>query len=68
MEEHPFLDAEMWLEARMTMSRREMRGGRVYAIPLFGIIVLLACYWLLADWQRVPAMINTALAAIHWPV
>jgi hypothetical protein len=52
----------------MTMSRREMRGGRVYAIPLFGIIVLLACYWLLADWQRVPAMINTALAAIHWPV
>jgi hypothetical protein len=44
-----------------------MRGGRVYAVPLFGIVVLLASYWLLMDWQDVPAMIHTTLAAVHWP-
>jgi hypothetical protein len=51
----------------MPMSRKETRGGRVFAFPLFGIVLLLACYWILADWQDMPTMINTALAAVHWP-
>lgn len=51
----------------MSVSRKEARGTRAFAFPLFGIVVLLACYWLLADWQEVPAMISSALAAVHWP-
>jgi hypothetical protein len=49
----------------MQSSRKEVRGGRVYTAPLFGIVVLLACYWLLADWQRVPAIIWTILDTVN---
>jgi hypothetical protein len=51
----------------MPMSRRETRGGRAFAFPLFGIVVLLAAYWLIADWQEVPGIVNAALAVVHWP-
>jgi hypothetical protein len=50
----------------MQTSRKELRGGRVYAAPLFGIIALLAFYWLVADWQQVPGLISTALNELHW--
>jgi hypothetical protein len=50
----------------MQTSRRELRGSRAYTLPLFGIVVLLGCYWLLADWQEVPTMITSALSAVHW--
>jgi hypothetical protein len=49
----------------MQTSRKELRGGRVYTLPLFGIVVLLGCYWLLADWQQVPAFISSALNTFH---
>ncbi len=49
----------------MQTSRKELRGTRAYTVPLFGIVVLLACYWLIADWQRVPVIIGTVLHAIH---
>jgi hypothetical protein len=51
----------------MPMSRKETRGPRVFALPLFGIALLLACYWLLAEWQDMPAMISGALTSVHWP-
>jgi hypothetical protein len=51
----------------MPISRKEMRGGRTFAFPLFGIAFLLACYWVLAEWQDVPTMISGALASVHWP-
>jgi hypothetical protein len=51
----------------MPPSRKELRGSRVYTVPLFGIVVLLACYWLLADWEEVPDIIRSALNAVHWP-
>ncbi len=57
----------MWLEVEMPVSRKEMRGSRAFAFPLFGIVFLLTCYWVLADWQEVPTLINAALASIHWP-
>ena len=49
----------------MYTSRKELRGTRVYTAPLFGIIVLLACYWVLSDWPRVPTLIASALDAVH---
>ena len=51
----------------MASSRKDMRGARAFAYPVFGIVLLLACYWVLADWERVPALISGALAAVHWP-
>ncbi len=51
----------------MPMSRKEVRGGRVFAFPIFGIAVLLGFYWLLADWQAVPIAIGSALSAMQWP-
>ena len=50
----------------MPMSRKETRGSRAYTVPLFGIVVLLACYWVLADWQQVPAFISSTLSALHF--
>jgi hypothetical protein len=49
----------------MPVSRREARGGRAFALPLLGIAVLLAFYWLLADWQRLPSIIDAAIGALH---
>jgi hypothetical protein len=51
----------------MPESRREIRGGRAFAMPLFGIAALLAFYWLLADWKQVPTIIGSALSVMHWP-
>jgi hypothetical protein len=51
----------------MQSSRKELRSARVYTAPLFGIVVLLTCYWLLADWQRVPAIIWALFDIIHLP-
>jgi hypothetical protein len=52
----------------MPISRKDARGGRAFAFPLFGIMLLLACYWVLADWQDMPRIISDTLAALHWPV
>ena len=49
----------------MAMSRKEPRGSRVYAVPLFGIAVLLASYWVLVDWQELPSMLDSALSLMH---
>jgi hypothetical protein len=51
----------------MPSYRREVRGSRAFAVPLLGIVVLLVFYWLLADWQHVPEIFGSALAAVHWP-
>ncbi len=51
----------------MAMSRKDLRGNRAYALPLFGIVALLASYVLLADWQQMPEVISSVLDSIHWP-
>jgi hypothetical protein len=56
------------MEDEMAISRKETRGGRAFAFPLFGIVLLLACYWVLAQWQEMPTLINDALASVHWPL
>ena len=55
------------LEVEMPISRKEARGGKAFAFPLFGIMFLLTCYWVLADWQSMPLMLSNVLAAVHWP-
>jgi hypothetical protein len=50
----------------MPVSRREVRGGRAFAVPVFGIVVLLAFYWILTDWQEMPRLIDSAISTILW--
>ena len=52
----------------MGLSRNQRRGGKGFAAPLFGIIFLMACYWILAEWQELPAMIGATLSVVHWPI
>ncbi|MEA2777700.1 MAG: hypothetical protein QOF90_3106 [Acetobacteraceae bacterium] len=52
----------------MPISRRDTRGGRAFAVPLFGVLLLLISYLLLAHWQNVPATMSSILAAAHWPI
>jgi hypothetical protein len=40
-------------------------GRRAFVVPVAWIVVLLACYWLAADWRAVPALLSQALATIH---
>jgi hypothetical protein len=51
----------------MAMSRKEPRGVRAFAFPLFGIAALLLAYWLLSDWQHLPDIVGSAVGAMHWP-
>ncbi len=46
----------------MPISQKETNGGRAFAFPLFGIVVLLASYWLLTDWHEVPNFISFVLS------
>lgn len=50
----------------MPISRKDTRGGRAFTSPLFGIILLLTCYWVLADWQHVPTLLSDAISSVHW--
>jgi hypothetical protein len=54
-------------EVLMPLSRKEMRGGRSFAAPLTGIVLLVLCYLVLAEWQDIPQIITNTLAAVHWP-
>lgn len=51
----------------MSVSRKETNSGKAVAGALFGVILLLVSYLLLADWQNVPTTIRWALTAMHWP-
>jgi hypothetical protein len=55
-----------WLEVEMPVSQKEMRGGKAFAFPLIGIISLLVCYWVLAEWHDMPALLNAALTSVKW--
>jgi hypothetical protein len=58
------------LDRRLVVSlhRKHVRSGGSFAAPLLGIVFLLACYLLLAQWDDLPTLISAGLAAVHWPV
>ena len=53
----------------MTGRRHDAQLGsparRAFLVPVAWIVALLASYWLVVDWQSVPALINEAFAAIR---
>lgn len=40
-------------------------GRRAFLVPVAWIAALLASYWLVVDWQSVPALISATFAAIR---
>lgn len=52
----------------MPTSRRETSSGKTYAAPLFWVVVLLLCYWILAEWPQLPSLLASIKASLHWPV
>jgi hypothetical protein len=57
----------MCLEVAMQVSRKEMKGGRAFAAPLVGVVLLIASYVILVQWQDLPRILEAAIAAVHWP-
>jgi len=48
----------------MPGSRKDSNGTHGYAAPLAWIVVLLFGYWLIIEWNSLPALISSALATI----
>jgi hypothetical protein len=49
----------------MPMSRREARGSGSLAVPVLTVVVLIASYVLLTEWQDLPEMISAMLTTVH---
>lgn len=45
--------------------RQQTYSARAFAVSVGWILALLACYWLISDWQAVPRLIDSALATIR---
>jgi hypothetical protein len=46
------------------MSRKDLRSGHSFAMPLLGIAMLLAFYCVVMDWNQLPALISATLSNI----
>lgn len=55
-------------EVGVQVSRREAKGVWSYALPLLAIVALVLSYVVLAQWQDLPHFLNSAVAAVHWPL
>ncbi len=47
------------------MTRREAKGPRAIVVPVLGVVLLIACYVVLSEWQSLPGIIGSA---VRWPV
>ena len=50
------------------MARKEGKGKGSFAIPLIWIAMLLASYFVLAQWQALPSFFVLTVGMVHWPV
>ena len=49
----------------MPTSRKATYSGHGFAIPMLLILGLLVSYWLLTEWQDLPRLISSAVAALR---
>lgn len=49
----------------MPTTRKDSSGHHGYAAPVAWIVALLFGYWLISDWNSLPALINSAIATIR---
>jgi hypothetical protein len=52
----------------MSVYRKEPKSGKAFAVPLLGVILLVACYLVLSEWQDLPKIINATMASVRWPI
>jgi hypothetical protein len=50
------------------MARKVGKGKASFAIPLIWIAMLLASYFVLAQWQVLPSFFVSTVGMVHWPV
>jgi hypothetical protein len=48
----------------MPNTRKDHDGNHGYAAPVAGIVILLLGYWVISEWNSLPALINSAIATI----
>jgi hypothetical protein len=48
----------------MAVPKKDELSGRAFAVPVLWIIVLLAGYWLISDWQELPQILSDTLAKL----
>lgn len=49
----------------MPNTRKDGNGNHGYAAPVAWILLLLCCYWVISEWNSLPALINSTIATIH---
>jgi hypothetical protein len=49
----------------MPNSRKDGNGNHGYAAPVAWIFLLLCGYWVISEWNSLPALINSAIATIR---
>ena len=50
----------------MPIPRREISSGKSFGMPLLGIVLLLASYWVLSDWHQLPVLFSETLTNFQW--
>ncbi len=51
----------------MPVYRKDSKSGKAFAGPLLGVVLLVACYFVLSEWQDLPKIISAAIVSVHWP-
>jgi uncharacterized MnhB-related membrane protein len=45
--------------------RRDGNGNHGYVAPVIWILLLLCAYWVITEWNSLPALVSAAIATIH---
>ena len=48
----------------MPNTRKDGDGHHGYVAPVAGIAILLLGYWVISEWNSLPALLNSAIATI----
>ena len=48
--------------------RKASQSSRALVLSLLWVCLLIACYWVLAEWQNLPRMLSLLKSGFHWPV
>ena len=49
----------------MPNTRKDGSGNHGYAAPVVWIVLLLCGYWVISEWNSLPALISSAIATIR---
>jgi len=49
----------------MPNTRKDGNGNHGYVAPVAAIVLLLCSYWVISEWDSLPALISSAIATIR---